>query len=83
MRSPALRNLTAYNGDHRMFNKFRSKLRGVLITHDEDFVVMLKNELSTQSNVSMPEKYFQIRREEGMDGKYYSKIDAVDWEELL
>ena len=61
----------------------QSNFQLVLITHDEDFVVMLKNELSTQSNVSMPEKYFQIRREEGMDGKYYSKIDAVDWEELL
>ena len=55
----------------------------VLITHDEDFVHMMKTELlSTQTDVSMPEKYFQIRREEGSDGKFYSKIDAVDWEEL-
>ncbi len=61
----------------------QSNFQLVLITHDEEFVVMMKNELSTQSNVSMPEKYFQIRREEGMDGKYYSKIDAIDWEELL
>ena len=44
---------------------------------------MMKNELQTQSGVSMPEKYFQIRREEAADGKYYSKIDAIDWEELL
>ena len=61
----------------------QSNFQLVLITHDEDFVLMMKNELSTQSNVSMPEKYFQIRREEGVDGKYYSKIDAIDWEELL
>jgi DNA repair protein RAD50 len=61
----------------------QSNFQLVLITHDEDFVVMMKNELSTQTNVSMPEKYFQIRREEGSDGKFYSKIDAVDWEELL
>ena len=61
----------------------QSNFQLVLITHDEEFVLMMKNELSTQSNVSMPEKYFQIRREEGMDGKYYSKIDAIDWEELL
>jgi DNA repair protein RAD50 len=30
----------------------------------------------------MPEKYFQVRREAGPDGKYYSKIDAIDWDEL-
>jgi DNA repair protein RAD50 len=61
----------------------QSNFQLVLITHDEDFVVMMKNELSTLTNVSMPEKYFQIRREEGADGKFYSKIDAIDWEELL
>lgn len=61
----------------------QSNFQLVLITHDEEFVLMMKSELSTQSNVSMPEKYFQVRREEGMDGKYYSKIDAIDWEELL
>lgn len=61
----------------------QSNFQLILITHDEDFVLMMKNELQTQSNVSMPEKYFQIRREEGADGKYYSKIDAIDWEELL
>ena len=61
----------------------QSNFQLVLITHDEDFVVMMKNELATQTNVSMPEKYFQIRREEGSDGKFYSKIDAIDWEELL
>jgi DNA repair protein RAD50 len=61
----------------------QSNFQLVLITHDEDFVVMMKNELSVLTNVSMPEKYFQIHREEGSDGKYYSKIDAVDWEELL
>ena len=28
--------------------------------------------------------YFQqVRREEGADGKFYSKIDRVEWEELL
>lgn len=61
----------------------QSNFQLVLITHDEEFVLMMKSELSSQSNVSMPEKYFQIRREEGMDGKFYSKVDAIDWEELL
>jgi DNA repair protein RAD50 len=55
----------------------------ILITHDEDFVAMMKTELSTLSGFTMPEKYFQVRREEAADGKYYSKIDAVDWDELL
>jgi DNA repair protein RAD50 len=40
----------------------QSNFQLVLITHDEEFVVMMKNELSTQTNVSMPEKYFQVRR---------------------
>ena len=29
MRSPALRNVIAYSGDHRLFNKWRSTIRGV------------------------------------------------------
>jgi hypothetical protein len=35
---------------------------------------MMKAELASQSGFSMPEKYFQVRREEAADGKYYSKI---------
>jgi hypothetical protein len=35
---------------------------------------MMKSELASQSGFSMPEKYFQVRREEAADGKYYSKI---------
>lgn len=54
----------------------------IMITHDEDFVSIMKNELSTLTGFSMPEKYFQVRREEGIDGKFYSKIDAVDFSEL-
>ena len=64
----------------------RSKQRNfqlVAITHDIEFVSMMKTELSTHTGFSMPDKYFQVRREEGIDGKHYSKIDAVDWDELL
>lgn len=61
----------------------QSNFQLILITHDEDFVAMMKTELSTQTGFAMPEKYFQVRREEGADGKYYSKIDAIDWDELL
>mmetsp|Transcript_6676 Transcript_6676/g.9616 ORF Transcript_6676/g.9616 Transcript_6676/m.9616 type:complete len:1419 (+) Transcript_6676:37-4293(+) len=54
----------------------------VIITHDEDFVGMMKNELATHTGISMPERYFQVSREEGGDGSYYSKIHAIDWDEL-
>jgi DNA repair protein RAD50 len=52
----------------------------ILITHDEDFVSMMKQELSAQTDFSMPEKYFQVSREADPYGKYYSKIDAIDWD---
>jgi DNA repair protein RAD50 len=34
----------------------------------------MKTELASQSGFSLPEKYFQVRREEGADNKHYSKI---------
>lgn len=61
----------------------QSNFQLVIITHDEDFVSMFKTELSSQTGFDMPEKYFQVRREEAADGKFYSKIDAIDWDELL
>ena len=61
----------------------QSNFQLITITHDEDFVRMMKNELSTMTGFSMPEKYFQVRREEATDGKHYSKIEAIDWDELL
>jgi len=61
----------------------QSNFQLVVITHDEDFVSMMKTELSCQTGFSMPERYYQVRREEGVDGRFYSKIDSVDWAELL
>ena len=53
------------------------------ITHDEDFCDMMKNELATQGgNFSLPDSYFYVNREEGADGKQYSKISKVSWDEL-
>jgi DNA repair protein RAD50 len=72
----ALAQITASRAKQRNFQL-------IMITHDEDFVALMKTELSSQTGFSMPEKYFQVRREEGTDGKYYSKIDAIDWEELV
>lgn len=54
----------------------------VTITHDEDFVTMMKNELSTQTGFSMPENYYHVSREEGRDGLYYSKINPISWDDL-
>uniref|UniRef100_A0A7S4K6V4 Rad50/SbcC-type AAA domain-containing protein n=1 Tax=Odontella aurita TaxID=265563 RepID=A0A7S4K6V4_9STRA len=54
----------------------------VVITHDEEFVTMMKNELSAHTGFTMPDRYFQVSREEGSDGKHYSKIHAIDWDEL-
>jgi len=60
----------------------QSNFQLVVITHDEDFVAMLKNELSATAGTSMPERYFHVSREEAEDGKYYSKISALDWDEI-
>ena len=71
----ALAQITASRASQRNFQL-------ILITHDDDFVGMMKNELSTLTGFSMPEKYFQVKREEAADGKFYSKIDAVDWDDM-
>jgi DNA repair protein RAD50 len=53
----------------------------ILITHDEEFVSMMKSELQCHSGFTMPEHYFRVYREQGSDGKYFSKIKLVDWDE--
>jgi len=61
----------------------QSNFQLVIITHDEDFVSMMKNELSAHTGFNMPERYFQVQREEcASDGKFYSKINAIDWDEI-
>mmetsp|Transcript_20519 Transcript_20519/g.49341 ORF Transcript_20519/g.49341 Transcript_20519/m.49341 type:complete len:1398 (+) Transcript_20519:99-4292(+) len=60
----------------------QSNFQLVVITHDEDFVSMMKQELSSQTGFNMPERYYQVSREEGHDGRFYSKIGAVDWDDL-
>ena len=60
----------------------QSNFQLVIITHDEPFVSMLKQELSASPEIPMPERYFQVSREPADDGKYYSKITAVDWDEI-
>jgi DNA repair protein RAD50 len=43
---------------------------------------MMKQELATQTGFDMPERYFHISREESVDGKFYSRIRAVDWDTI-
>ena len=65
---------------------FRAKQRNfqlILMTHDIDFVSMMKRELSSHSSVAMPEQYVLVRREKGTDGKFYSKMDTCEWVEDL
>jgi len=54
----------------------------LIITHDEEFVHMMKEELAAHSGFTVPEQYFQVSREEGQDGKFYSRIHAVDWDSI-
>ena len=62
-------------------------LSGILtytsLFNSSEFVAMMKTELSSMTGFSMPDKYFQVCREEAADGKFYSKINAIDWDELV
>ncbi|CAM9978392.1 unnamed protein product [Ectocarpus sp. 12 AP-2014] len=54
----------------------------ITITHDEEFVQTMRTELGTQGGFSMPEFYWRISREEVSRGKFYSRIDRLDWEDM-
>jgi len=55
----------------------QSNFQLVVITHDEEFVSMMKQELSSQAGFNMPERYYQVSREQGGDGRFYSQINAI------
>lgn len=56
----------------------------ICITHDEDFVRLMKNELSASPDFSMPENYFRVYREadDEMANKFFSKIERISWESM-
>ena len=60
----------------------QSNFQLIMITHDEEFILMMKTELAAHSNFSMPENFFRVHREMASDGKYYSKITTTPWEEI-
>ena len=66
-----------------MSTELLTSRRSSIVSRSSDFVKMMKTELSTLTGFSMPEKYFEVCREENSDGKFYSKINAVDWDNLL
>lgn len=60
----------------------QSNFQMILMTFDEAFVSIMKEELSSQPTFAMPTNYFVVRGEEGTDGEFYSKIHTRDWETL-
>ena len=69
MKSPALRTVSPYGGDHRLYNKWRSKIRGVLFTHSEHYRGLLK----MMESLSQPEL---PARSEGA-AEYESTIEKI------
>ena len=57
----------------------------ICITHDEEFVRVLKTELDNFNSFVPPEHYFRVSREESerTEGNFFSKIERIQWEELL
>ena len=55
----------------------------ICITHDEDFVQLMRTELSFNSDFNLPEYYFRVyREEEGKTGKFFSHIERIPWEDM-
>jgi DNA repair protein RAD50 len=51
------------------------------ITHDEEFLRIMKNELSAHAGVKMPQYYFNVSRAE-KDHKFYSHITRIPWADM-
>ena len=49
----------------------------------QEFVQLMRNELSSLNTFSLPEYYFRIsRQEEGNTGKFFSHIERIPWEDM-
>lgn len=64
----------------------------ICITHDEDFVRMISEQLATVADFRLPEYYFRICRQqmegeegggEGGDGKFFSHIEKIPWDDMV
>jgi DNA repair protein RAD50 len=69
----------------------------ICITHDEDFVRMISEQLATVADFRLPEYYFRISRQQmdneedgalvggGANGqaKYFSHIEKIPWDDMV
>lgn len=63
----------------------------ICITHDEDFVRMISEQLATVADFRLPEYYFRICRQQmdgeeevdGGAGKYFSHIEKIPWDDMI
>lgn len=55
----------------------------VCITHDEEFVQMMRTELSANSDFNLPEYYFRVfRSEDPGTARFFSHIERIPWEDM-
>ena len=61
----------------------------ICITHDEDFVRMISEQLATVADFRLPEYYFRISRQQMEEeeqqgtGKYFSHIEKIPWDDMV
>mmetsp|Transcript_28982 Transcript_28982/g.93444 ORF Transcript_28982/g.93444 Transcript_28982/m.93444 type:complete len:94 (+) Transcript_28982:699-980(+) len=60
----------------------QSNFQLIIITHDEDFIAAIRQELIVTAKTSMPDFFWRVSRERHKNGMYYSKLSQVDIEEL-
>jgi DNA repair protein RAD50 len=61
----------------------QSSFQLICITHDEDFVNVMRDEMSALANYAAPEFYFRIsRQEDPSNQKYFSRIERIPWEDM-
>ena len=61
----------------------QSNFQLIIITHDEEFITAIRQQLLETAKTTMPEYFYRVEREQDPDnGKYYSRIRRVDIDEL-
>lgn len=59
-------------------------MRLIILLFDlQEFVQLMKNELSLSNDYNVPEYYFRVfRQEDGNTGRFFSHIERIPWEEM-
>ena len=62
----------------------------ICITHDEEFVRMISEQLATVADFRLPEYYFRISRQQDEgegeaveNSKYFSHIEKIPWDDMM